>query len=262
MERIPAAFRWFLLNRFGGFLLHGSALLRRISTGFTWGSSSPRSCDAAKSMTEEAKTVALYPGPEGRGFTATSGNTMAARDQAHDEQAWRNAKKICQLNAQQVEMARALGMNPKKLPRLRPSPQQRWKLPVGEFIEACYRKRFGGDPVDHHQHRPEPGSRKLPIPQRQVDAPKRLRDARSQVGDLCCYLRNLADDLQTWLAQGTVAPDVLPQVIAELREIAEALETGAPIWPIPTIPVSPRRPRHVSSQQGDRERTSDDEIPF
>ena len=44
---------------------------------------------------------------------------MAARRQAHDEEAWRNAKKICQLSAQQVEMARALGMNPKKLPRLR-----------------------------------------------------------------------------------------------------------------------------------------------
>ena len=44
-------------------------------------------------------------------------------------------KKICRLNARQLEMARALGMNPKKLPGLRPSPQQRWKLPVGEFIE-------------------------------------------------------------------------------------------------------------------------------
>src|SRR4029078_11777358 len=42
---------------------------------------------------------------------------------------WRNAKRICRLNARQIEMARALGMNPKKLPGLRPSPQQRWKLP-------------------------------------------------------------------------------------------------------------------------------------
>jgi hypothetical protein len=35
---------------FGGFLLHRSALLRRISTGFTSGSSSPRSCDARESI--------------------------------------------------------------------------------------------------------------------------------------------------------------------------------------------------------------------
>jgi hypothetical protein len=27
-------------------------------------------------------------------------------------------------------------MNPKKLPRLRPSPQQRWEIPVGTFIEG------------------------------------------------------------------------------------------------------------------------------
>jgi hypothetical protein len=187
---------------------------------------------------------------------------MAARRRAHDEEAWRNAKKICQLNAQQLEMARALGMNPKKLPRLRPSPHQHWKLPVGEFIEACYRKRFGGNPLDRHQHGPELGSRKLPIPQRDVDSRKHVRDAASQLGDLICYLMNLADDLQTWLAQGTVAPEVLPQVIAELREVAEALETGAPISPIPAISSSPRRPRHALSREGDRERTSDDEIPF
>ena len=187
---------------------------------------------------------------------------MAARHQAHDEEAWKDAKKICQLNAQQVEMARALGMNPKKLPRLRPGPRQRWKLPVGEFIEACYRKQFGGDPLDHRQHRAGQGSRKLPIPQRHVDARKRVTDAASHMGDLICYLTNLADDLQPWLAHGTVAPEVLRQVIAELREIAEALETGARIFPIPAIPPPPHAPRHALSWQVDRDRTPDDDIPF
>ena len=185
---------------------------------------------------------------------------MAASRQAHDEEAWRSAKKICQLNAQQVEMARALGMNPKKLPRLRPSPQQRWKLPVGEFIEACYQKRFGGDPLSHHQHRPEPGAGKLPMLQRGLAARKRVRDAASQLDSLICYLMNLADHLQTWVAQGTVPPDLLPQVIAALREIAKALETGAPILPIPAI--SPHPPHHALSEQIDREPTPDDEIPF
>jgi hypothetical protein len=72
-------------------------------------------------------------------------NDMPKNRRAHGEDVWRNAKKICGLNARQVEMARRLGMNPKKLPGLHPSPQQRWKLPVGAFIEECYRKRFGGD---------------------------------------------------------------------------------------------------------------------
>lgn len=51
---------------------------------------------------------------------------MAKKRRAHDEEPWRNARKICRLSNRQVEMARALGMNPKKLPGLRPSPQQRW----------------------------------------------------------------------------------------------------------------------------------------
>lgn len=62
---------------------------------------------------------------------------MATKRRAHHEEAWTNAKEICQLTPRQVEMARALGMNPRKLPGLRPSPAQRWKLPVGEFIEEC-----------------------------------------------------------------------------------------------------------------------------
>jgi hypothetical protein len=61
---------------------------------------------------------------------------MAKQRRQGDDEAWRNAKTVCRLNARQVEMARALGMNPEKLPGLRPSPQQRWKLAVGEFIES------------------------------------------------------------------------------------------------------------------------------
>ena len=126
-------------------------------------------------------------------------------------------------------MARALGMNPKKLPGLRSSPQQRWKLPVGEFIEDRYWKRFGGNSFDLRPHIPALGSPKQSGPQRDAHVPERVRDAAGQAGDLVCYLMNLTDDLQKWLAQGAVAPDVLPQVIEELQRISGALNTGAPI---------------------------------
>ena len=53
--------------------------------------------------------------------------------------------------------------------------------------------------------------------------------------------RNLADDLQAWLAQGVVPPEMLAQVPRELREIAEALETGAPESAMPAIPGRPAR---------------------
>ena len=55
---------------------------------------------------------------------------------------------------------------------------------------------------------------------------------------------------------------VLPQVIEELRQIAEALNTGAPISPIPAIPLPPCPTRHAFSRRSDQERTFDDEIPF
>ena len=187
---------------------------------------------------------------------------MAKKRRVHHEEAWRNAKKICQLNARQVEMARALGMNPKKLPGLRPGPQQRWKLPVGEFIEACYWKRFGGDPLDHQPHKPESGSCKIPPPQGDVDAPRPLKDAPWRVEDLICYLMNLVEDLQSWLGQGVVPTEVLAQLPRELREIAEALETGAVVSPMSAIPAPPGPPGQELSRQGEREPEFDDEIPF
>jgi hypothetical protein len=187
---------------------------------------------------------------------------MAKKRRAHDEEAWRNAKKTCRLNARQVEMARVLGMNPNKLSALRTSPQQRWKLPVGEFIEQRYWRRFGGHPLDQNPQAPEPDSRKASTVHRDAHAPEGVGDAASQAADLVCYVMNLADDLQKWLAQGTVAPDVLPQVSEELREIAKALDTGAPFSPIPAIPLPPRRSRPAFSRRGDDEPTVDDEIPF
>jgi len=187
---------------------------------------------------------------------------MANQRPAHDEEAWTTAKKICRLTARQVEMARALGMNPRKLPGLRPSPQERWKLPVGEFIKARYHKRFGDDPRDHDPRGPEPSSRKASSTDRDADASERVRDPAWQMSDLACYFMNLADDLQQWLAHGSIDPEVLPQVREELAAIMAALDTRAPISPIPAIPLPPRPARPPSLRRGRQDRTFDDEIPF
>lgn len=187
---------------------------------------------------------------------------MAKTRRPHDEEAWRNAKKVCRLNARQLEMARALGMNPKKLSGLRPSPQQRWKLPVGEFIEARYWKRFGGNPSDNEPRGPKTGSPKPSTSREDAHAPGGVREPTWQAQDLICYLTNLADDLQQWLAQGTVAPEVLPQVGGELREIADALDTGAAIPQVPEIPLPPRQTRAASPRRDGHARTFDDDIPF
>ncbi len=42
-----------------------------------------------------------------------------------------------------VQMARELGMNPKKLGKLDNHDQEPWKAPLPQFIEHLYLKRFG-----------------------------------------------------------------------------------------------------------------------
>lgn len=59
------------------------------------------------------------------------------------DEAWARAKKLCRLSARHVQMAKQLGLNPQKLPGLRPSPSEHWKLPVADFIEDRFAKRFG-----------------------------------------------------------------------------------------------------------------------
>ncbi|HRQ64305.1 MAG TPA: hypothetical protein PKZ76_05460 [Xanthomonadaceae bacterium] len=53
------------------------------------------------------------------------------------------ARKRYRLTDAQVQMARELGMPPHKLGALADHRQQPWKLPLPEFIEACYMKHFG-----------------------------------------------------------------------------------------------------------------------
>lgn len=43
----------------------------------------------------------------------------------------------------QIQMARELGMNPKKLGGMANQKQQLWKLSLPEYIEHLYQKRFG-----------------------------------------------------------------------------------------------------------------------
>lgn len=187
---------------------------------------------------------------------------MAKKHRQRDEEAWRNAKQVCRLNARQVKMARALGMNPKKLPGLRPSPQQRWKLPVGMFIEECYRKRFSEHARDHEPLGPKPGLRKSSGLREDPYAPEAVRDPTWQAQDLTCYLTNLADDLRRWLEQGTVPPELLREVGQELRQIADALDSAAPIPQVPETPLPPRKTRTPSPRRDVLTPTYDDDIPF
>ncbi len=58
-------------------------------------------------------------------------------------QVWIDARTRHHLSHAHVQMARELGLNPKKLGKLDNHRQEPWKAPLPEFIERLYLKHFG-----------------------------------------------------------------------------------------------------------------------
>lgn len=56
---------------------------------------------------------------------------------------WIEARKRYHLSDLHIQMARELGLNPKKFGGLANHRQEPWKAPLPEFIEELYWKRFG-----------------------------------------------------------------------------------------------------------------------
>ena len=63
-------------------------------------------------------------------------------------QVWVDARKRFGLSHAQIQMARELGLNPKKFGKLANHKQEPWKEPLPDFIETLYFKRF-------KKHRPD-----------------------------------------------------------------------------------------------------------
>ncbi len=63
-------------------------------------------------------------------------------------QDWVDARKRFRLSDAHVQMARELGMDPKKLGKLDNHRQEPWKTPLPRYVERLYAKNFG-------RHRPE-----------------------------------------------------------------------------------------------------------
>jgi hypothetical protein len=134
------------------------------------------------------------------------------------ESTWARAKRLCRLNVRQVEMAKKLGMNPKKLPSLNPSPGQRWKLPVGALIEQCYAKRF-----------PRAGSLEETVSN--IDAVLRFVQPAGDMADcytktaedLVVFFANALHNLEVELQRGRVEPDTLARIRDDLRHYANEI---------------------------------------
>jgi len=62
---------------------------------------------------------------------------------------WVDARKRFHLSHAHIQMARELGLNPKKFGKLANHKQQPWKASLPVFIEDLYFKRFGKDRPDN-----------------------------------------------------------------------------------------------------------------
>lgn len=58
-------------------------------------------------------------------------------------QPWFEARQRFRLSHAHIQMARELGLNPRKFGALVNVQQDSWKRPLAEFIAHCYSKRFG-----------------------------------------------------------------------------------------------------------------------
>ena len=90
-------------------------------------------------------------------------------------QIWIDARKRHHLSHAHVQMARELGMNPKKLGKLDNHQQEPWKLPLPAYIEQLYFKRFA-------KRRPEVVLSIEERARREEDKKALKRDLRRQKG--------------------------------------------------------------------------------
>ncbi len=60
-------------------------------------------------------------------------------------QVWLDARGKFRLSHVHIQMARELGLNPKKFGSLANHDQEKWKSPLPQFIEDLYFERFGTD---------------------------------------------------------------------------------------------------------------------
>ena len=61
---------------------------------------------------------------------------------------WKKAKRRYYLSDVHIQMARELGMNPKKFGGTANHKQQPWKTPLSDFIEGIYFKHFKKEKPD------------------------------------------------------------------------------------------------------------------
>jgi hypothetical protein len=60
-----------------------------------------------------------------------------------NEDAWAEARRRCGLSEEELRMAKELGFQPQSLIKNIPSPSQRWKAPVNQWVRSLYEEKIG-----------------------------------------------------------------------------------------------------------------------
>ena len=60
---------------------------------------------------------------------------------AYSEVLWKEAKKKCRLNNEDIKIAKELGINPKSLIKNMPNKNEQWKAPVSIWLREMQEKR-------------------------------------------------------------------------------------------------------------------------
>jgi len=60
---------------------------------------------------------------------------------AYSNEIWAEVKKKCRLNAEDIALAKKLGLNPRSLIKNIPSKSEPWKLPIKEWLREMEEKR-------------------------------------------------------------------------------------------------------------------------
>ena len=59
----------------------------------------------------------------------------------YSDEMWRDAKRKCRLNNEDIELAKRLGLNPRSLIKNIPSKSEPWKAPVRDWLREIDAKR-------------------------------------------------------------------------------------------------------------------------
>lgn len=84
-----------------------------------------------------------------------TGAGMGKSSKAEKQRSWAEAQRRCRLSDEALRMAKELGLNPRTLIGNIPSPTQRWKAPVEEWVRDLHRRRFSGTPRHGKTTRPD-----------------------------------------------------------------------------------------------------------